>query len=175
MQRILLISLIFFTIVLPVQAQRIEQTDKASDSPSVKRNQLQLLTADSKANLIFKILERRIEAMIKRLDKMNNRISRLLARADTTQANIARYEDQIAGLNRKIIELKISLDTLKEQWQAYSSAPEKEKYALIKTDIQDLIKEINDVIAEEKNLLRQINRYKLKIVQEGKVSPSETR
>src|SRR3989339_1280813 len=108
MQRILLISLIFFTIVLPVQAQRIEQTDKASDSPSVKRNQLQLLTADSKANLIFKILERRIEAMIKRLDKMNNRISRLLARADTTQANIARYEDQIAGLNRKIIELKIS-------------------------------------------------------------------
>ena len=171
MPKILIALLLIQILIQPVQAQRVRQLNEAT-SPGVKRNQLQLLSPESKANLIFRILEKRLASLAKRVEKLNARVQRSIDRLETSEANVTKFKNDLKTLNAQLTEIEADIDQVKTDWEAYLNSPDKVKYSAVRTQLNKMVEKMKNIIAAEKKLLQQLKKYTLREVKEKTASPS---
>ena len=164
MPKILIALLLIQILIQPVQAQRVRQLNEAT-SPGVKRNQLQLLSPESKANLIFRILAKRVK-------KLNARVQRSIDRLEASEANVTKFNNNLKTLNAQLTEIEADIDQVKTDWEAYLNSPDKVKYSAVRTQLNKMVEKMKNIIAAEKKLLQQLKRYALKEAKENTASPS---
>ena len=171
MLKIVIALLLIQIFINPVEAQRVRQLNEAT-SPGVKRNQLQLLSPESKANLIFRILEKRLASLAKRVEKLNARVQRSIDRLETSEANVTKFNNELKTLNVELTETEADIDQLKTDWEVYLNSPDKVKYSAVRTQLNEIVKKMKNIIAAEKKLLQQLKKYTLREVKEKTASPS---
>ena len=171
MRKIVIVLLLIQIFINPVQAQRVRELNEAT-SPGVKRNRLQLLSPESKANLIFRILEKRLVSLTKRVEKLNTRVQRWIDRLEASEANVTKFNNELKTLNAQLAEIKADIDQVKTDWEAYLNSPDKVKYSVVRTQLNEMVKKMKNVITAEKKLLQQLKRYALKEAKEKTASPS---
>lgn len=165
---LILIALIFPKSILGQTPSQI-----ATVSPQL-RNRLQLLNNPKVAQNHFRRFERRLKALMLRQKKINTRIESRLGKISASQNIIDRIKRELILINTNINAVEKELASLIESWNNLVKNNDNTKFPAFKKRMSSLFSMIDSVITDQKNILKEIKKYKAQSNPREKVASEST-
>ena len=134
---------------------------EATSSPQ-PRNRLQLLGKNSPQVRIYRRLELRLSALLKRMEKINQRIKSRLAKLDIRTTDLNRLNISLENINKKLVKIEEDSENLKSAWSIYENSSEIAQFNQFKREALSLFDSFEDLIESQKELVAGLKSYKIK-------------
>src|SRR3990170_6532943 len=157
---------LLFTIVsLLIPFNILAQTPSdsiATVSPQV-RNRLQLLTNPEILDNIFQRFYRHLQGLVNRLKIINMRIEKRLAKLDVTKTVSDRLKSQFSKITVSLDKISQELTDIEAGWKSIKETKSRDEFQSLRKRLTNLIALIEGVLTDQKNLIKEIKKYKAKV------------
>ena len=157
-----LLFLTFFILFFPANiSAQIPSETLATNSPQV-RNRLQLLSNLQALNDHFNRFHPRLQALINRLRKINMRLERRLAKLIVSRSMLDRLTPQITRISADLDKTDKELLAISNLWQNIMNNKSREDFQTLKKRLTDLLNVLDNIVSNQKNLVKEMKKYKVK-------------
>ncbi|OGG17920.1 hypothetical protein A3D78_07240 [Candidatus Gottesmanbacteria bacterium RIFCSPHIGHO2_02_FULL_39_14] len=141
----------------------------ATASPQV-RNRLQLLSNLPALNERFNRFHARLSVLINRLRKINLRLERRLSKLDAKKNITDRSKNQLTAISANLDKAEKELLAVSDLWSAIMNNKSRDEFQALKKRLADLLVALENIASEEKNLVKEMKKYKAKVQPTVKVT-----
>jgi len=151
------ILIILLSVRLHVSAQLTKED--STSSPQV-RNTLQLLDSSRDPDKHFQKMNKRIKALINRLNKINTRIKSRINKLKENKTILNLLNSQLDGISARLADLDKQQSEIEDSWKALLLSKDSQDYQTLKKNLKQVVDSIKTLINDEEGLIKELKKYR---------------